>query len=801
MTELNAFGQQAIDRALAAIAPAWPLDGLVASSPYWGLRAQTFHQAADTLCEVADSRLHLPLSDYLDAWQRGEISPDGLAAALRESGWRDGVPAWLAAPDVGPQPAPQLLAAHQREAAGPLGAQSWTEVVIQQISQCCAAWFDRDQADWHPARARGLYATWRSLMCQARGLSASPGRQARLCRQAGQLPDDVDAMLAVGLARLQPRPDWLARWLHALLMRNNGWAAWCAYLGWQAGLQGGTDGHLRQLLAIQLAWECVLDDGNRGADSVWAAWQQDWDRSDRCLADPRALIWQRAHELTLHGPLLQALCRSAAPRDDARPALQAVFCIDVRSEPLRRALEETVPDCRTVGFAGFFGLPLGYRLPGGQALQPRLPGLLAPAWEVHASAADQAAAPTGGWRAFLRSPLSAFALVESAGLGKLVSLVRHSRARSRQAALPLLDPWLTPHSAGPVPQDRLPPATRAAIAAEVLAAMGLTGPLAPWVLLVGHASHVSNNPQAAALQCGACGGHGGHQHVRLLASWLNDPALRARLAAAGRPIPAETVFVPALHLTHSDEILLLDTGTLNDAARGRLPALQAALQAASALARRRRAPQLGLDPAQDDAALLTLLRQKGDDWAETRPEWGLAGNALFIAAPRARTRRLDLGARAFLHDYDWRRDADGKRLQQLLSAPMLVAHWINMQYFASSVDPHRFGSGNKLLHNVVGGRLGVFEGNSGDLRIGLSWQSVHDGRRLRHAPLRLAVCIDAPAALLAGALTAQPLPRQLAENGWLHLYCVHGEQPLRWQAEGGWGPDGMVWPPAARTPA
>ncbi|VEB44225.1 Uncharacterized protein conserved in bacteria [Chromobacterium violaceum] len=63
---------------------------------------------------------------------------------------------------------------------------------------------------------------------------------------------------------------------------------------------------------------------------------------------------------------------------------------------------------------------------------------------------------------------------------------------------------------------------------------------------------------------------------------------------------------------------------------------------------------------------------------------------------------------------------------------------------------------------------------------------MHDGRRLRHAPLRLAACIDAPPDTLAQALAAQPLPRQLAENGWLHLYCVHGDTPLRWHADGGW---------------
>lgn len=786
MAEQHTAWQQAITQALATIAPAWPLDSLVASSPYWGLREQRFEQAADTLRQVADSPLHLAHSEYLAAWRRGDITASALEAALTAAGWQQGAAAWLdSAPEaVDLPPAPRLLAAWQREAAGPLAAQSWSDVIIQQVSQYCAASFDRDQANWHLEHDGGLYAAWLAQMRHPYGLSSSPLRREQIRQRSRQLPEDAEAMLLAGLEQLQARPQWLTPWLQALLMRNNGWAAWCAYLGWQAGLQGRTDDNLRQLLAIQLAWECLLDDGARGPDSAWADWQRDWERLPQCSADARALIWQRAHELSLHAPLTRALCAADAAEVATRPSLQAVFCIDVRSEPLRRALEETVADSRSYGFAGFFGLPLAYRLPGGTVSQPRLPVLLAPGWEVQVPEAKTSTPTRRGWQAFQRSPLGGFALVESIGLGKLATLARRSKARSLPPGLSQLDPWLTPHTAKALPQDRLDLAQRVAIVAGLLPGMGLSGPLAPWVLLVGHASHVSNNPQAAALQCGACGGHGGHQHVRLLASWLNDPALRQQLAEQGRAIPADTVFLPALHLTHSDEILLLDGETLAAEASGRLPGLQSALQAASALARRRRAEQVGLSSSADDATLLRQMRQKGDDWAETRPEWGLAGNALFIAAARAKSKRLDLGGRAFLHEYDWRADADGRVLQGILAAPMVVAHWINMQYFASTVDPRRFGSGNKLLHNVVGGRIGVFEGNSGDLRIGLAWQSLHDGQRLRHAPLRLAACIDAPPDKLAAALLAQSIPRQLVENGWLHLYCVHGPTPLRWHANG-----------------
>lgn len=103
------------------------------------------------------------------------------------------------------------------------------------------------------------------------------------------------------------------------------------------------------------------------------------------------------------------------------------------------------------------------------------------------------------------------------------------------------------------------------------------------------------------------------------------------------------------------------------------------------------------------------------------------------------------------------------------------------------MDNRRFGSGNKVLHNVVGGNLGVFEGNGGDLRIGLSMQSLHDGEQWRHTPLRLSVYLAAPRDAIDAVLAAHESVRHLVENGWLHLFCIDEQGEVRQRlAAGGW---------------
>jgi uncharacterized protein YbcC (UPF0753/DUF2309 family) len=86
--------------------------------------------------------------------------------------------------------------------------------------------------------------------------------------------------------------------------------------------------------------------------------------------------------------------------------------------------------------------------------------------------------------------------------------------------------------------------------------------------------------------------------------------------------------------------------------------------------------------------------------------------------------------------------------------------------------------------------LGVIEGNTGDLKPGLPWQSVHDGRRFVHEPLRLNVFIEAPLEAMSAVIARNAGVRDLVENRWLHLFALddQGKPFRRYRADGMWTP-------------
>jgi len=793
----------AVVAAIESIAPTWPLDRMIAVNPYWGRMHQTFEAAAMDLANIAGSAMTLPLGEYREAWRRGEITMEDLGLALSESGFEwDPGQLITALEEKHPIPLPLPLLSDSLDLKRDLQRQpAWCDTITHQVSQFCAAYFDRDQADWHPDQGSRLFSSWRDTLIQDHSvplLMHAP----RISARARELGSEAEQQIAASLAQLEiPECEWTT-YLQALLMRVSGWSAWCAYRRWQARLDGKEDNTLVDLLAIRLSWETLLDDGARGADSLWSSWKTEWRRRMTGFGGSSLEvhhIWQRAQEINYQRKLRRLLL--AAPANapgagDARstaasPAVQAAFCIDVRSEVFRRHFEAQSLDIQTLGFAGFFGLPVSYTPLGTSATRPQLPGLLAPVMDITDSSGDEALDSKiitaradrlrgmSGWRLFQSAPLSTFTLVETLGLGYLRELVNrtlpghtppgsgdHLGLNRTQAQV--IRPVLDERAAGGM-------AGQAQIAKQVLRGLGLERQFARTVLLLGHGSQNRNNPHGAGLDCGACGGQTGEVNARALAGLLNAPAVRKRLRESGIDIPGTTHFISGLHNTCTDEVDLFDLDQLPASHAKDLERVKEQLTAAAVSARRERAPSLGLGASVDQPQLLLrALRQNADDWAQTRPEWGLANNAAFVIAPRNRTLGVDLQGRCFLHDYDQRRDEDGSRLEQIMTAPMIVANWINMQYYASTVDNKRYGSGNKTLHNVVGGRIGVFEGNGGDLRIGLPWQSLHDGERWLHTPLRLTVVIEAPRESIDRVIARHETVRQLVHNRWLHLMRLEG---------------------------
>jgi uncharacterized protein YbcC (UPF0753/DUF2309 family) len=183
--------------------------------------------------------------------------------------------------------------------------------------------------------------------------------------------------------------------------------------------------------------------------------------------------------------------------------------------------------------------------------------------------------------------------------------------------------------------------------------------------------------------------------------------------------------------------------------------------------------------------------RRAADWAETRPEWGLAGNAGFVVGPRALTEGVDLDGRSFLHSYDWRTDPEGDALETIMTGPMVVTQWINTQYYFATVDNAAYRSGSKVTHNPVG-NVGVYQGNGGDLMTGLPLQSLMSADdEPYHQPLRLSTVIHAPVERVTEVLAGQEALRGLLDNGWLSLTVVdprRDHRALHYAGDLGWTP-------------
>jgi uncharacterized protein YbcC (UPF0753/DUF2309 family) len=378
------------------------------------------------------------------------------------------------------------------------------------------------------------------------------------------------------------------------------------------------------------------------------------------------------------------------------------------------------------------------------------------------------------WKAFKSSAVSSFIFVEVCGLGFFWKIWKDLFPYSHKKSSSCCD--------SQVSVDSIAFENQLAMAASALRHMGFQKKkCSRIVLFCAHGSSSKNNPYASSLNCGACGGHSGEVNAKTAAKILNDPRIRVELSKKGIAIPDDTWFLAGLHNTTTDKMTLFEIGSAPDSHREEIKVLLHRLDQATALAQKERAPALGLSA--EISRLDRKIAKRSADWSQIRPEWGLAGNYAFIIAPRKRTRGIHFEGRVFLHDYDYEGDDSEATLELILSAPVVVGSWINLQYFASTVDHQHFGSGDKTLHNVVG-LLAVVEGNGGDIKTGLPFQSLHDGRSWRHEPIRLHVVIEAPREAIDRVLKKHPAVAELISNHWIYLFSASNDFKIVEQSDG-----------------
>lgn len=525
----------------------------------------------------------------------------------------------------------------------------------------------------------------------------------------------------------------------------------------------------------------------------------------------RRRVFHLAYEARYRAQCLDALALHPR-RTVTAPRFQTISCLDEREESFRRHLEEVAPDCETLGTAGFFGTAMYYRGAAEAHYVPLCPVVITPAHWVEEEP-DEGGARThqrARWwaRAFGKvahaahrvSRTAVVGSVLAAGVGVLAAVPLVSRvlfprqtARLRQQIKTAVGPGRTRlrlERAEPVPGPQCGRVgfdlnEMTAIGERVLRDTGLTHGFARLVLTIGHGSHSTNNPHASAYDCGACGGSRGGPNGRAIAQILNDPRVRANLAARGIEVPDHTVFVGALHNTCNETVRYFDEHRVPASHRAEFDAARRAIETAlgrNAHERCRRFMSAPLDQTTEDARAHVATR--AEDLGQPRPELGHATNALCVVGRRERTRGLFLDRRAFLNSYDPTRDTpDSAIMTRTLAAVYPVCGGINLEYYFSHTDSAGYGCGTKLPHNITA-LLGVMDGAASDLRTGLPWQMVEV-----HEPVRLLiVCETTPDKMRAIMAQDTPVGRTvegMTRNGWVHLALLDPNGPTIWVYESG----------------
>jgi uncharacterized protein YbcC (UPF0753/DUF2309 family) len=696
------------------------------------------------------------------------------------------------------------------------GGERLVNILDHHVIKWCKLYLDDSQAGWTmPNREEGFYRAWKRL------IQYDPALSKKQRKSLKGWPQEPHLALKEALFALEIPESEIQTYLEGHLLSLPGWAG---MMLWRSRQSSHDHALLTEYLAVRISMEWALIKpylpltNQRSEKKVsitpllasWIHWGdltiEEWSQMSTAEQNEylsfaysfneniRRKLWLEAWEQTHTDRLSQKIISKQRKTNGKKSALaQLAFCIDVRSEPFRRQLEKEGP-FETIGIAGFFGLPIATNELGSNHSHPSLPVILKPQHKIKESAEENELKSyqqrkqtvnslSNTFKTMKQNVLASLLLPELSGPWLSLQMVTRSFVprRADRFIRNIRKIWLRKpntklllnhvHNTEAEIPVGFSEEEKVNYARQALKMMGLTDNFASLIVICGHGSQSTNNPYAASLDCGACGGAAGGFNARVLAALCNLPEVRKELSSEGIKIPEHTVFAAAEHKTTVDELHWLYVPELSEAAQEAFERIEAIMPKVSHNANAERLGQLPNFQSKLKNPKAEAHRF-AEDWSEIRPEWGLARNAAFIIGQRELTLDCDLEGRAFLHNYDWKQDESGNLLTNIIAGPGTVTQWINLQYYASTVAPHYYGSGNKATQTVTAG-LGVMQGNASDLLAGLPWQSVmRSDREAYHSPLRLLIVIQAPSEYVERLLSNDSAFREKVQNGWVRLASV-----------------------------
>ncbi len=747
--------QNSIAEAAKVIGKTWPLYSFVTSNPLSGYEHTPFTKAVDQAKVLLNTTMFPETALYRQAWEQGEIHKKIIEDLLIENGYTESPDYYL-----------DKMESQKRV------QKNKNHTLDVSMAKWLAAFMDEGLAEWEmPGKEKGFYKAWRQLApydgeLGIKSLQEIPKTSSEALSQVleGHEKSNYESIFTHHLAAL---PGWTG-YINYRMASDSLW-------------QQNYPIHLEDYLGVRL-WvakqlklpiepELDVHPTDNDQAKLQYIWLKAWEKS-----------WQQHLVGTLNK---QAILANQDIKRPSTPDAQMVFCIDTRSELIRRHVEAT-GRYETFGYAGFFGIAMDYLNLKDGLNRKSCPPILASAYQVTEVSQTDSDEKLKVYKSrneklkfrdyFLKRMKnmlpSSFGYVEGSGFFYgfyllIRTLIPGQFYRFEQKNSSTYEPVCTPeiHATNTDGQGSatIPLEDKIGI---VKSAFDLTGwkQFAPLVFFIGHGSHSANNPFGSSLDCGACAASPGRHNARMLARLANEPEVRKALADRhGVIIPETTVFIGAEHNTTTDDIVLFDS-QVPSSHKEQLAAVKRSLVLAQQTATQDR---LG-----SSVNSVAMAQRKANQWSETRPEWGLAKNAGFIVGPRFLTKAENLDGRCFLHSYDWEQDATGTALEGIMQGPMVVTQWINNHYYFSMVDNDIFGGGTKITHNVTG-KFGVVQGNGGDLKMGLPLQSLRSSdTEMYHKPLRLSVVIHAPRIRIEEILSRNKNLKSLLDNEWIYLMVM-----------------------------